>query len=79
VVMCNDGSRSKIFDREVISTMLLFTDICQLRLDFETFAILGPATTTEVTTQLPGGNCPDQMKITVSTTEFSKTMLDVRI
>lgn len=48
-----------------VSIIKLFADICWLRLDFETFNIVGPTTTTEVTTTTAGGNCPDQFKVTV--------------
>jgi hypothetical protein len=40
---------------------VLFSDICWLRLDFETFNILGPADTAEVL----GGVCADTFKVTV--------------
>lgn len=46
--------------------LILFADICWLRLDFETFSIVGPTTTTEVTTTTAGGNCPDQFRVTVT-------------
>jgi len=38
-------------------------DICWLRLDFETFAILGPSNSEEI----GGGACVDTFTITVST------------
>jgi len=40
------------------------SDVCQLRLDFETFNILGPALTTE-TEAVSGDNCPDTFTVTV--------------
>jgi hypothetical protein len=43
----------------------MFEDICWLRLDFETFSIVGPTTTSEVDAPTAGGNCPDQFKVTV--------------
>jgi hypothetical protein len=41
---------------------LFFLDICYLRLDFESFAILGPADSSEVA----GGACRDTLILTVS-------------
>ena len=38
-----------------------FTDVCYLRLDFETFTIVGPTFSTEV----DGGTCPDTFKVLV--------------
>jgi len=46
-----------------------------LRLDFETFQILGPTLTTEATTATAGGTCPDQFKVTVSIGYFCQIML----
>ncbi len=40
----------------------LYSDVCWLRLDFESFQILGPATTTEPS----GGSCPDTFTATVT-------------
>ena len=42
-----------------------FTDVCWLRLDFESFTLLGPTQTDELT----GGVCSDQFKITVKELE----------
>ena len=41
---------------------LFFSEICFLRLDFETFTIVGPTLTTEAT----GAVCTDTFKVTVS-------------
>ena len=38
-----------------------FSDVCWLRLDFESFTLLGPT----VTTESQGGLCTDTFKITV--------------
>ena len=40
----------------------LFSDVCYLRLDFDTFTILGTGGTTESN----GGECQDMFAITVS-------------
>jgi hypothetical protein len=42
---------------------LLLSDVCYLRLDFETFNTLAPT----VTTELAPSTCPDTFKVTVST------------
>ena len=44
---------------------MLFLDVCYLRLDFESFTLLGPSSTDESTTT--GGSCArDAFKVTVS-------------
>ena len=51
----------------MLLTLNMLLDVCQLRLDFETFVTNGPSGTTE---NLPsgagGGNCQDEMAITVN-------------
>jgi hypothetical protein len=39
-----------------------FPDVCWLRLDFESFTLLGPT----VSTETQGGLCPDTFRVTVS-------------
>jgi hypothetical protein len=45
----------------------LFSDICSLRLDFNTFVIVGPQTGTTTVTIAPeiGSLCPDSFTVTV--------------
>ncbi len=45
----------------IVICQLYFSDVCFLRLDFETFTTQGPA----VTTEIAGGACPDTFAITV--------------
>ena len=45
----------------------LISDVCYLRLDFETFTTVGPTITTENGGTAAGTySCPDQFKVTVS-------------
>lgn len=69
-------------DIETSTTAITYTvnkmqsDICQLRLDFENFAIAGPAVTDELDpvatdgTTLLGTNCGDQMLVTLSSNQL---------
>jgi hypothetical protein len=41
---------------------LIISDICYLRLDFETFTTVGPTLSTEAASYV----CPDTFKVTVS-------------
>ena len=43
-------------------TTVVLSDVCFLRLDFESFTLLGPT----VSTETQGGLCPDTFKVTVS-------------
>ena len=55
----------------MLLTLNMFLDVCQLRLDFETFVTNGPSGTTEnvptsvVGSTVGGGACQDSMVITV--------------
>jgi len=51
----------------------LSEDVCQLRLDFEMFNILGPALTTE-TEAVTGDNCPDTLTVTVPSSQAIPTI-----
>jgi hypothetical protein len=49
----------------LIKGFLLFLEVCYIRLDFESFNLLGPSTTDEATNA--GGACArDAFKVTVS-------------
>ena len=48
----------------------LFSDVCYLRLDFDTFTILGTGGTTESN----GGECQDMFAITVSAIQFASLL-----
>jgi hypothetical protein len=51
----------------------MISDICYLRLDFESFTIVGPTLSTEgVATTY---TCPDQFKVTVSMMKLSQTQI----
>ena len=56
-------------------TVYHFSDVCWLRLDFESFTLLGPT----VSTETQGGLCPDTFKVTVSYVILFCLDIDIRV
>ncbi len=53
---------------EVPNIFSLYVDVCSIRLDFETFTLLGASADTE---EAAGGACTDTFQVTVSNCDVS--------
>ena len=61
---CNDGELA-IFAQLLQLSQIHISAVCWLRLDFDTFSLLGTGATTETN----GGECQDTFTVTVSDDE----------